>query len=219
MTNVKRLVITKEQHAFIAMHQRDITRAELTARFNAEFDTSVSTERLRSYAKRKKLNRVIKTMINCDKQQQWIADNQAELSRQQLTERFNNTFGTSFKTAQLTAYCRRKGLQANQVIRNRKPIGTISRQGKFLHIKTDNPDAWQPLHRIQYESYHGKKIPDGFMIVFADGDCDNIERNNLVCVHESISIVINHRHRANTASPKLNKAIMLTASLHALSKE
>ncbi|WP_352338218.1 HNH endonuclease [Psychrobacter sp. 16-MNA-CIBAN-0192] len=176
----------------------------------------LSEERVRSYAKRKGLNRIIKLMIATDEQRQWIVDNQAGMSRRQLTTCFNNRFGTSFSISQLTSYCRRRGLKADEITRNRKPIGTVSRQGKFLCIKTANPDKWEVMHRVQWESYHGKKIPEGFMIVFADGDCDNLSRDNLVCVRDSIGIVINHRNRANTANPELNKVIMLSESLNAM---
>ena len=214
--SVKRWQVLPAHHDFIAKHQAHISRRKLTARFNKHFGMDISEQSMRSYTKNHGLYRVVALMIATDEQRQWIADNQAGMSRRQLAACFNNVFGTSFTVPQLTSYCGRHNLKADEVIRNRKPIGTISRHAKFLHIKTANPDVWQPLHRVQYESYHGKKIPDGFMIVFADGDCDNLSRENLVCVRDSISIVIAHRNKANTSNPELNKAIMLTESLNAI---
>lgn len=214
--SAKRWNVLPAHHDFIAKHQAHISRAELTARFNQEFGLDVKEENVRSYAKRKGLNRVIKLMVATDEQHQWIVDNQAGMSRRQLTTGFNSRFDMALRVTQLTSYCRRHGLKANSIIRNRKPIGTISNQGKWLCIKTANPSTWELLHHVQWESYHGKKVPDGFMVIFADGDNRNFARDNLVCVRDSISIIINHTNRANTDNPELNKLILLTESLNAM---
>ena len=210
--------ITPAQHDFIVEHQANISRRELTEKFNKEFGLNLKVENVRSYAKRNGLFRKISVMISSEGHQ-WLVENQAGMGRRELTASYNNRFGTDFSTPQVSHYCNRKGLNADEIIRNRKRIGTITRHDKFLYIKTANPSVWQPLHRVQWESYHGKKIPVGFMITFADGDVDNHARDNLVCVRDSISIVINHCNRADTPDPELNKAIMLTESLRAMVKD
>lgn len=219
MANKARWNVTPAHHDFIVKHQAHISRAALTVKFNKKFGLNTTVDSMRSYTKRNGLNIVIKTMVSNAEQRAWIVENQAGLERRTLTQCFNNRFGKSLKVPQLTAYCCRNGLKADRIIRNCKPVGTISRQGKWLCIKTANPNKWEPLHRVQWEAYNRKKIPSGFMILFADGDCDNLSANNLVCVHESASITINHSNKADTNNPDLNKAIMLTASLNALVSE
>ena len=211
--------VTPAEHAFIVKHQAHITRAKLTAMINAEFGHNLSVEKVRSYTKRNNLNRVIRTMIDDGAELDWIAKHQADTPRNELTTIFNKLFGKTVSITQMNGYCQRKGLYMHDLIRNRKPIGTISRHGRFLNIKVSKTE-WKTLHRYVWEQHHGKKVPDGFMIVFADGNSDNVEDiNNLVCVRETVSLIINHTNAANTMDPNLNKAIMLTASLNAMVKD
>lgn len=207
--------ITPAEHAFIVKHQAHITRAKLTALLNAEFGCHLSIEQVRSYTKRMGLKRVIRTMIDDGAELEWITKHQPDTPRGELTAMFNEKFGKSVSITQMNGYCSRKGLFMDDLIRNRKRVGHVSRHGRFLNIKVSKAE-WQTLHRYIWEKHHGKKVPDGFMIVFADGDVDNVDIDNLVCVRETISVTINHTNPANTESPALNKAIMLTESLNAM---
>ena len=211
--------VTPAEHAFMVKHQAHITRAKLTAMINNEFGHSLTVEQVRSYTKRNNLNRVIRTMIDDGAERDWIVKHQADTPRNELTTMFNELFGKTVSITQMNGYCQRKGLYMHDLIRNRKPIGTISRHGRFLNIKVSKTE-WKTLHRYVWEQHHSKKVPDGFMIVFADGNSDNVEDiTNLVCVRETVSLVINHTNAANTMNPSLNKAIMLTASLNAMVKD
>lgn len=211
--------ITPDELAFIEKHQAHITRAKLTEMLNDEFDQNLSVEQVRSYTKRNQLNRVIKTMVDDGNELSWILGRQADTPRNELTAMFNKRFGKSLSISQMNGYCQRKGLYMDEIIRNRKPVGTVKRHGRFLNIKI-NATEWQTLHRFVWEQHHGKKVPDGFMIVFADGNPDNVDDiDNLVCVRETISLTINHTNKANTDDPDLNKAIMLTESLNAIVRD
>lgn len=199
-------------------HQAHITRAKLAAMLNAEFGLNLTTEQVRSYTKRSGLNRVIRTMIADGPEHDWIAKHQLDTPRNELTATFNKRFGKSISIMQMNGYCQRKGLYMDDLIRNRKPVGTIKRHGRFLRIKI-NATQWQTLHRFTWERHNGKKVPEGFMIAFADGNSDNVDVNNLVLVRESIGLVIHYNNRADTDNPSLNKAIMLTASLNAMVRD
>lgn len=210
--------VTPAEHAFMIKHQAHITRAQMTAMLNDKFGHNLSVEQVRSYTKRSGLNRVIRTMIADGAEHDWIAKHQSDTPRKELTARFNKRFGKSLSVTQMNGYCNRNGLYMDDLIRNRKPIGTINRHGRFLRIKTTKTE-WQTLHRYVWEQHHGKKIPDGFMIAFADGNSDNVDIDNLVCVPESISLVISYNNKANTSDPSLNKVIMLTEALNSLVKK
>ncbi len=210
--------VTPAEHSFIVKHQAHITRAELTAKLNDEFGHNLSVEKVRSYTKRSGLNRIIKTMISDGAEHDWIIKHQLDTPRNELTATFNKVFGKSISITQMNSYCNRNKLLMGELIRNRKPVGTIKRHGRFLRIKI-NKTEWQTLHRYVWEQHHRKKIPDGFMIAFADGNSDNVDVNNLVLVRESIGLVIHYNNRADTDNPSLNKAIMLTASLNAMVRD
>ena len=199
-------------------HQAHITRAQLTAMLNDKFGHNLSVEKVRSYTKRSGLNRVIRTMISNGPEHDWIAKHQLDTPRNELTAAFNKRFGKPISIMQMNGYCHRKGLYMDEIIRNRKPVGTVKRHGKFLNIKI-NATQWQTLHRFTWERHHCKKVPEGFMIAFADGNSDNVDIDNLVCVPESISLVISHNNKANTSDPNLNKAIMLTEALNSMVKK
>ena len=185
---------------------------------NDKFGHNLSVEKVRSYTKRSGLNRVIRTMITDGPEHDWIARHQLDTPRNELTATFNKRFGKSISIMQMNGYCHRKGLYMDEIIRNRKPVGTVKRHGKFLNIKI-NATQWQTLHRFTWERHNGKKVPEGFMIAFADGNSDNVDIDNLVCVPESISLVISHNNKANTSEPNLTKAIMLTDALNSMVKK
>lgn len=214
----KRWNVTPAEHDFMVKHQAHITRAQLTAMLNDKFGHNLSVEKVRSYTKRSGLNRVIRTMITDGPEYDWIAKHQLDTPRNELIATFNKRFGKSISIMQMNGYCQRKGLYMDDLIRNRKPVGTIKRHGRFLRIKI-NATQWQTLHRFTWERHHGKKVPEGFMIAFADGNSDNVDVNNLVLVRESIGLVIHYNNRADTDNPSLNKAIMLTASLNAMVRD
>lgn len=210
--------VTPAEHAFMVKHQAHVSRAKLTIMLNDAFGGNLSVEKVRSYTKRSGLNRIIKTMIDKGIERDWVAKHQLDTPRNELTAMFNRRFDKSLSVTQMNGYCNRNGMYMDDLIRNRKPIGTINRHGRFLRIKTTKTE-WQTLHRYVWEQHHRKKIPDGFMIAFADGNSDNVDIDNLVCVPESISLVISYNNKATTSDPNLNKAIMLTEALNSLVKK
>ena len=70
------------------------------------------------------------------------------------------------------------------------PIGTIREHprmngGKLVmyrDIKVALPSEWDGLHRWKWSQYHGKPVPPGHSIVFRDGNHDNYEKDNLICL-------------------------------------
>lgn len=217
MANYDRWRVTKEHHDFIKKHQAPITREELTKMFNKAFGLSVSVSKVASYAKRHGMLRVITPLIHQPEHLQWLKDNHALLPRRQLTDKFNQHFGTNFTAKDIKTVCRRLGLKMEKVRRNYLPVGTVRQQGRFLRIKTEDPDVWVSMHKHMYEKEHGP-VPDGFAIMFADGDGHNTDPDNLVCVPVAASWNINKGGVAKTDNPELNRAVMLTASLGVLSR-
>ncbi len=218
MANYERWRVTKEHHDFIKKHQAHITREEMTKMFNDAFGLSVSESKVASYAKRHGMLRVITPLIHKPEHLQYLKDNHGLLPRSQLTDKFNQHFGTSFTAKDIKTVCRRLGLKMKKVRRNYLPVGTVRQHGKFLCIKTEEPDVWESMHKYVYEQEHGP-MPDGFIIMFADGDRHNVDIDNLVCVPHDASWIINKGGVAKTDNPELNRAVMLTASLSVLNKD
>lgn len=74
--------------------------------------------------------------------------------------------------------CFKKG----QVPINHREVGSerINVDG-YWEIKVAEPNKWKLKHRVIYEKEHGK-IPKGSKIIFADGNKNNLELSNLICV-------------------------------------
>lgn len=103
---------------------------------------------------------------------------------------------------------RRKFMEAGEATRFKKgqiphnghqPIGTerIDRDG-YTWVKTamrkKDPrtahDNWSMKHRLVWEQANGKAVPDGCIVVFADGDRTNFDPENLVLETRSEHAVI-----------------------------
>lgn len=72
-----------------------------------------------------------------------------------------------------------------------RPIGSERIKSGFTAIKTADPDVWEIKHRVIWEKAYGE-IPEGHVIVFADGDRQNFDINNLLCMTVGQSLKLHH---------------------------
>lgn len=76
------------------------------------------------------------------------------------------------------------------------PVGTerLSSEGYLLRKVADEQYApqhenWRPVHRLIWEAEHGP-IPDGYKVIFADGDKTNLKLENLRLVSNGEGAII-----------------------------
>lgn len=95
-----------------------------------------------------------------------------------------------------------------------KPVGStrIDKADGYVLVKVAEPRTWRHRHSIVWEQHHGK-VPKGHIIRHIDGDPTNDDIENLICIPRGANARINHRNKANTDNPELNKAIILTEHL------
>lgn len=63
---------------------------------------------------------------------------------------------------------------------------------KVMDRPTDgHHNNWRPKHLIVWEREHGRKVPDGHAVVFADMDRSNFDPENLVAIKRSDLVQIN----------------------------
>ena len=110
------------------------------------------------------------------------------------------------------------------------PVGS-EREGKggYVYVKVcerssdemamgaKSSQCWRLKHHIVWEQEHGKPVPDGFFIVFADGNKRNFAQENLVCISRSDYNALNNSNipryydaeslAACNALAKLRKAV------------
>lgn len=76
---------------------------------------------------------------------------------------------------------------------NHLPIGTerINSDG-YADIKIAEPNVWLPVHRFLWERENGP-IPDGYVVIFGDGDKTNLSLDNLILVSRKQLLGLNQR--------------------------
>ena len=93
--------------------------------------------------------------------------------------------------------------------KNWRPVGSerIDDEGYTL-IKVSNEGGmlkrWALKHRVVWEQHHKKKIPKGSVIIFADGNKNNLNIENLICVTRNELKVLN-KCRLISSVPELTK--------------
>ena len=79
------------------------------------------------------------------------------------------------------------------VPRNRRPVGsrTITKDG-YVKIKTGGPNRWELLHVLNWTREHGP-VPRGKVIIFLDGNRQNCDVSNLICVSRAALVRANNK--------------------------
>lgn len=95
---------------------------------------------------------------------------------------------------------------------NTDAIGTeiIDKNG-YHKTKIAEPNIWEFNHRILWREHFGE-IPEGCVIIFKDGNKDNLNISNLQCITKSEHVVMN-RCGLRAASAELTEIGILTAKL------
>ena len=70
---------------------------------------------------------------------------------------------------------------------------------------------WVPKHRLIYEKEYGP-IPDGYKVIFADGNRENFDIDNLVLVSSSEELILNRR-KLLTDDKEITKTGVLIAKV------
>lgn len=175
---------TEQQLAFLQAHST-LPRKDMAELFNATFGTNLSTQALAAMCTR---NGWYTGRTGCYKKDQtpW------------------NKGVTGYMGANKTSF--KKG----QKPKNWRPIGSerITTQG-YTEIKVSNTGKrWRMKHQVIYERYHGS-IPKGHVVIFADGDKQNFDIDNLILMSRAELAVFNKNFKHQEASAA-TKPVMIT---------
>lgn len=168
------------------------TYKEIVEIFNKKYDLDMTVDKLSSLLSRKK----IKTGTTGQFRKGFIPWNKGKKGCMRANR-------TSFK----------KGNKP----KNWKPIGSerIDAEG-YTVIKVSNEGGkqkrWNLKHRVVWEQYHKKEIPKGSVIIFADGDKNNLNIENLICVTRNELKELN-KCRLISSVPELTKTGLNVAKL------
>lgn len=164
---------TEEMREFILENYKGIYAKDLAARFNARFGTDVTAEQMKSY----KCNHKLNSGLDGRFQKGNIPNNKGKKISPEVYEKVKPTM---FHKGHIPA--------------NHKPVGSerINKYG-YVEIKVEEPKKWRLKHNVIWEQERGK-IPKGAVIIFLDGDKQNLDMRNLKMIHRSELLIMNRQH-------------------------
>lgn len=166
---------TQEERQFIREYVLSHTWRETAEEFNRKFGCSITLGALRGAGKRYgirsgRTGQFVKGQIPANK------------GKKMDPEKYKKCMPTMFY----------KGNQPP----NHKPVGTLSirsnnkRNQRYVYEKVAEPNVWRLRHILEWERYNGP-VPEGKIIIFADGNSLNTDISNLVMISRSQHAVMN----------------------------
>lgn len=96
---------------------------------------------------------------------------------------------------------------------NKLPIGTVLRKDDgYLWRKTgEGARDWKQEHIILWEEANGK-LPEGYVVIFLDGDRENLKPENLRAISKQVHCILNSKH-LRTGDRELTATGIMVAEL------
>ena len=163
-----------------------------------------------------------------EEQNKWIRHNYRKYGKHHITEAFNEKFNDSRTLDTMWCKVRRMGLTGNgaeykaQMCKKHfsVPMGSehIDKQGYTLVKVSDDKNGrsknWKLKQIIIWEEVHGP-IPDGYSVMFLDGDKTNFDINNLVCVPTGVLATLNKK-KWRSSEKEVTRAGVLWCELYSM---
>lgn len=223
------VLFTKEEIEWLKINNYYHNRKELTDLFNQTFNRNKTIGSIRWILHEHCDNKYYDEKFKYTKQEdKWLIENYHNYTNKFLTIEFNKNFRPKTQEALIT-HCNRDLKLDTPVLTydnkigyknpNEKELGFECKSSQYYFIKVKNDKRagkknFIQKHRYIWEQYHGKKVPEGHMITFIDGNTENFDINNLVCISVSeMGGLINYRDcsvqlkKTKLASVRLNRIL------------
>lgn len=86
----------------------------------------------------------------------------------------------------------------------------------YLKVKIAEPDKWEYKHILEWEKHNGPR-PEGFLIIFKNGNRSDCTIDNLVLVSKAENAIMNHEGLRSEVSELTNTGILLARLKHTIS--
>ena len=172
---------------FIRSNYKGIGAQKMTSMVNQEFNTAYSVSQITAYYKNHKLN-------------------------SGLTGRFQKGHVPPNKGNKgvCAPGCEKTQFKKGHTPANKLPIGTILTKADGYVWKKIGEGArdWRQLHILNWEEAHGP-VPDGYLIIFKDGDHQNCALDNLTMVTRGEHAVMNKSGLRPESPEYMDSAILI----------
>lgn len=200
------------------------SRKELTDIFNAKFKTIKTVKSISSICNKYRYYSIDKTKYYfTDEMISFLEKNVKSNKWDEITKKFNSYFSCSKSISTIKTTCLRRfglvnGLPNCTFWENEKhPLGTERIHHGYIVIKTEEPNIWTPKHILLWEQKNGS-VPDGYCIIFADGDRTNFSEDNLIKVNRKELYHLNIR-KLRFSDPEYTKIGLNIAKIFIMAKE
>lgn len=123
-------------------------------------------------------------------EEKFLKDNVNGISVKELTSKINRKFG--FNLEEKTVMYKKKRMKLTNGLNTKyhpaKQFSERKNQNGYIQIKING--KWEFKHRYIYEQVNGK-IPDGYRLLFADGNIYNFDLDNLILVSTNQALIMN----------------------------
>lgn len=165
-----------------------VSGPKIVQEFNDKFNQNRTLGAIQAIIFKKKLQPNPKKITKLSSEQiAFLKNNVKGNFFKDLTEQFNQFFGTNYSINQIACHCHERsfcnGMTGKHEQISTKPKGSDTVWGKKIktrYTKTDD-NKWELKQRVVYEKHFGK-IPDGCNIVFIDHNPENFDPENLALV-------------------------------------
>ena len=184
-------IFTKEIIDFIKKHKNDYDNKTMTQIINEKFNTSYTPVQIGLFRRRNNLE----YRLFCKEVLEYMKNHNQD-SYEQLQDDVNSIFGKNYSLQQIKSACYWYKLREYQKRRERESFSKPDfserlRKSKAARIEIKINGKWIPKSKYVYETSTGKKVQDDEVIVFLDGDFNNFDLNNLLCVKRGLLAIVN----------------------------
>ena len=161
---------SKEVIDYINTNVAKMPVKELVGKINETFGTNYTYQQVKSY----KLRYKVKSGINTRYTKGHVPHNKGK----------KGVYGKGSE---------KSWFKKGHIAHNRKPVGTerIGADG-YIEVKVKEPKTWVTKHRLVWEEHNGP-VPKGKIIMFLDGDKQNVDINNLTLVTRAELQILNQK--------------------------
>lgn len=157
---------------FLKENVKGIYLQELTDKFNKEFNCNLDKKHIECMKRKLNLTSGVDTKF---KKGQTPYNKGKKMSQEQYKKIKNTMFKMGNKT-----------YNTKELFSER-----VDKDG-YTYIKVGQPNKWKLKHRWIFESMYGN-IPTGYKVIFADGNKQNFNSDNLMLVSNSELFIINQK--------------------------
>lgn len=155
-----------------------------------------------------------------DDEREWMIANAGHPAKvRDVIEAFKERFGIELCRSQVSLFRAEYGLSKRASHgggRKRVPVGTERVSKGYVLVKVadeatvpQSKDNWVPKHVHVWEVSNGRKLPEGHMVLFADGDRGNFDPGNLVAVERRLIGPMNQAGATWTNREELEACVAL----------